>query len=143
MKVILIALALIVFLPIYTYANYSIRLTTYLEIDGAIIPIIEDIAITRHIEAQAVAYSPEQEELSDYTFSGLPLVAGLAAVDPSVIPLGTYIYVSGHGIFLAADIGSAIQGYMVDLAFDTIAEALQFGRRTVDVFILDRVTDLF
>ncbi|MCL1935863.1 MAG: 3D domain-containing protein [Defluviitaleaceae bacterium] len=93
--------------------------------------------------AEATAYSPEQEYLSRYTASGLPLYSGLAAVDTNIIPLGTYIYVVGHGLFLAADTGGAIVGYKVDLAFDTIREALVFGRRNVEVYVLDKVTDLF
>lgn len=143
MKKLFLSLALLLFLPISVYANDFMRITTYIEVGDMTIPIIKEVEVTRHLTVQAVAYSPEQTNLSPYTFSGLPLVAGLAAVDPNVIPLGTYFYVPGYGLFLAADIGSAIRGYMVDLAFDTIAEALEFGRKNVELFVLDMVTDLF
>ena len=99
--------------------------------------------IVKHFVAEATAYSPEQAELSNYTFTGIRFTTGIAAVDPNVVPLGSYIYVPEYGLFLAADIGSAIQGYTVDLSFDTIQEALLFGRKDVDVFVLDKKTDLF
>ncbi|MCL1994965.1 MAG: 3D domain-containing protein [Defluviitaleaceae bacterium] len=99
--------------------------------------------VINHFIAEATAYSPEQPNLSNYTFTGIRFTVGIVAVDPRVIPLGTYIYVTDYGLFLAADIGSAIQGYKVDLSFATIREALNFGRKDVEVFVLDKVTDLF
>ena len=98
---------------------------------------------TKKFIAHATAYSPEQPYLSPYTFSGIPFTTGIVAVDPSVIPLGTYIYVPGFGLFLAADTGGAIVGKSVDLSFDTIREAIQFGRRDVTVYVLYKFTDLF
>lgn len=69
--------------------------------------------------------------------SGMPLVRGMAAVDPSVIPLGTRLYVDGYGPALAADTGAAIVGDRVDLFFDRSAAATaNFGIRTLDVYIL-------
>lgn len=93
--------------------------------------------------AHATAYSPEQTDLSPFTASGLRFVTGIVAVDPTVIPLGTYIYVPGFGLFLAADTGGAIHGNRIDISFDTIREALQFGRRDVPVYVLEKFTDLF
>ncbi|MFS8542968.1 MAG: 3D domain-containing protein, partial [Limnochordales bacterium] len=61
---------------------------------------------------------------------------GVVAVDPGVIPLGTRVYIPGYGIALAADVGSAIRGHRIDLAFDTYREALHYGRRWVKVYIL-------
>ena len=61
---------------------------------------------------------------------------GVAAVDPSVIPLGTRLFVEGYGMAVAADVGSAIQGNRIDLCFDDPDLARSFGRRTVRVFIL-------
>ena len=99
--------------------------------------------VTNQFMAHATAYSPEQTNLSPWTASGIRFVTGIVAVDPAVIPLGTYIYVPGFGVFLAADTGSAIRGKSIDISFDTIREALQFGRRDVPVYVLDKFTDLF
>lgn len=59
------------------------------------------------------------------------------AVDPSVIPLGTRLYVEGYGEAYAVDTGSAIQGNIIDVHFPTAAQCYTWGRRQVQVTILD------
>jgi len=71
------------------------------------------------------------------TASGRRVQHGIVAVDPSVIPLGTRLYVEGYGFSIAADTGSAIRGYKIDLFMYDIADARRFGRRDITVFILD------
>ena len=71
------------------------------------------------------------------TASGRRVQHGIVAVDPSVIPLGTRLYVEGYGFSLAADTGSAIRGYKIDLFMYDLEDARQFGRRDLTVFILD------
>ncbi len=51
-------------------------------------------------------------------WDGKPLHPGDVAVDPSVIPFGTYLYIDGYGPARAVDSGSAIIGDHVDLFFD-------------------------
>ena len=64
------------------------------------------------------------------------------SVDPTVIPLGSKLYVQGlngaadYGYAVAADTGGAIKGNRVDLYMDTHSQALQWGRRDVRVYIL-------
>ena len=72
-----------------------------------------------------------------YTAIGVKAQRGVAAVDPRVIPLKTRLYVEGYGLALAADVGSAIKGNRIDLCFDTHREALKYGRRWVDVYVLE------
>lgn len=59
------------------------------------------------------------------------------AVDPSIIPLGTRLYVEGYGEAIASDTGGAIKGNIIDVHFPTNTQAEQWGRRTVKVTILD------
>lgn len=75
------------------------------------------------------------------TASGLkpvrnPSGISTVAVDPSVIPLGTKLYVSGYGLAIAADTGSAIKKNKIDLYMNSTAECYAFGRRSVTVQIL-------
>ncbi|NLN87906.1 MAG: hypothetical protein GX133_09990 [Syntrophomonadaceae bacterium] len=70
------------------------------------------------------------------SYIGLPLARGIVAVDPKVIPMGTRLYVEGYGNAIAADQGNAIKGNRIDLFFDTHAEALRYGMKTVKVTIL-------
>ena len=71
------------------------------------------------------------------TRSGLLVRRGLVAVDPRVIPLGTKLYIEGYGYAIAADTGSAVKGLHVDLYFETRDACLDYGRRTVDVYVLE------
>jgi uncharacterized protein YabE (DUF348 family) len=58
------------------------------------------------------------------------------AVDPRVIPYGTKMYIEGYGYGIAEDTGGAIKGNKIDVFFNTSAECFQWGRRTVNVYIL-------
>ena len=85
---------------------------------------------------EATAYSAKQKGLSNYTKSGDLAVYGVVAVDPNVIPLGTWLYIEGYGKALASDTGGHIKGDRIDLCFNSVAECFQFGRRNVKVYVL-------
>ena len=70
------------------------------------------------------------------TATGILTGPGVVAVDPAVIPLGTRMSIPGYGIGIAADTGGAIQGNTIDLWFPTTEQALQWGRRTVTITLL-------
>ncbi|MDO8886308.1 ubiquitin-like domain-containing protein [Candidatus Oleimmundimicrobium sp.] len=72
------------------------------------------------------------------TATGAKAQYGIVAVDPRVIPLGTRLFVEGYGNAIAADTGGAIKGNRVDLCFNTLQEARNFGRRTVVIHILGK-----
>jgi len=91
----------------------------------------------RFLTMRATAYSPEEPGLSDTTASGLKAQYGVVAVDPSVIPLGTRLFIDGYGHAIAADTGGAIKGHRIDLCFNTLEEVTAYGCRTVRVEILD------
>ena len=82
------------------------------------------------IKVDAVAYS-----LPGSTALGVPVGKGVVAVDPKLIPLGTKLHVPGYGPGLAADVGYAIKGRIIDLWFPTMAKARQWGRRTVTITV--------
>ena len=73
--------------------------------------------------------------LTGNTATGIPTSHGVVAVDPSVIPLGTQMYVPGYGEGVAADTGSAVKGKMIDLWFSSCADAMAWGWRTVTITI--------
>lgn len=82
------------------------------------------------IKVDAVAYY-----LPGRTALGVPVRKGVVAVDPRLIPLGTKLHVPGYGPSLAADVGIAIKGRIIDLWFPTTAEASEWGRRTVTITV--------
>ena len=82
------------------------------------------------LKVDAVAYS-----LPGSTALGVPVRKGVVAVDPKLIPLGTKLHVPGYGPGLAADVGYAIKGRVIDLWFPSTAKARQWGRRTVTITV--------
>ena len=70
------------------------------------------------------------------TKTGTTPRVGAIAVDPSVIPLGTKLYVEGYGFCVAEDTGGAINGYKIDVYLDTEDECVSWGVKTVKVWIL-------
>jgi 3D (Asp-Asp-Asp) domain-containing protein len=73
-------------------------------------------------------------DLSGRTATGMPVGQGVVAVDPSVIPLGTRMYVPGYGNGVAADVGGGIKGDIIDL-WMTPSQCAAWGRRTVTITI--------
>ena len=58
------------------------------------------------------------------------------AIDPSVIPLGSKVYVEGYGYAIASDTGGAIKGNKIDVYMNSNEECFAFGRRTVTVNVI-------
>ena len=69
------------------------------------------------------------------TSTGVPVTKGIVAVDPSVIPYGTRMYIPGYGFAEAADTGGAIVGNIIDLGFpDGVSPG--WMPRWIDIYIL-------
>jgi 3D (Asp-Asp-Asp) domain-containing protein/uncharacterized protein YabE (DUF348 family) len=86
----------------------------------------------------ATAYTANCYGCSGITKLGLQAGHGIVAVDPSVIPLGSHLYIPGYGRAVAGDTGGAIRGNRIDLGFNSTSDAMQFGRRAVIVYVLHR-----
>ena len=69
------------------------------------------------------------------TATGLPVTPGIAAVDPSVIPLGSTLIIDGQQ-YLAADTGGAVIGQTVDIAVASHQEAIAFGVQLAQVWLV-------
>jgi len=69
----------------------------------------------RALNMYATSYHPS--EVGDITASGLPLKKGVAAVDTSIVPFFTQMYVPGYGEAIAADIGGGVIGRWIDLGY--------------------------
>ena len=72
-----------------------------------------------------------------------PVEGRTIAVDPKVIPLGSEVQVSCEtwpevdGVYIAEDTGRLIKGNRVDLYMIDREQCLRFGRRPIEVRILD------
>lgn len=58
------------------------------------------------------------------------------AVDPSVIPLGSKVYIPGYGYAIASDTGGAIKGNIIDLYMNSHDDCTSWGRRQVTLHIV-------
>jgi len=91
-----------------------------------------------YLTVEATAYSYNEAGLSNYTADGTNLVSepNVIAVDPSVIPLGSYVEIPGYGVFRAADTGGAIYGNRIDVHLVNLSDVYNFGRRTITIRVL-------
>ena len=105
----------------------------------------EDFHYVRHLRMEATAYTSgfsctgkhPGDPWYGITASGRRVQHGIVAVDRNVIPLGTWLYVENYGFAIAADVGGAIRGNKIDLFMNCINEARRFGRRHINVWILE------
>ncbi len=110
---------------------------------------IDGRPIIGHLRVVATAYGPSLQDNFPYgpvDFFGQPLEPGMVAVDPSVIPLKSYLWVAGYsspslpaGGFLARamDTGGAIRGDRIDIYIDgTPTQVAAFGIQHLPVTLL-------
>lgn len=71
------------------------------------------------------------------TATGTKVTAGRSiAVDPSVIPYGSKVYIEGYGWRIAEDCGGGVDGKHIDIAVDSHSHALKMGTKTGGVWLL-------
>ncbi|MED0961218.1 3D domain-containing protein [Bacillus paramycoides] len=103
---------------------------------------------TRELTVSATAYTndPAENDVEPgqhvYTKMGDDLTANpnlkVIAVDPSVIPLESKVYVEGYGIAEARDTGGAIKGNKIDVFIPSKQESSNWGRKTVKIYVLPK-----
>lgn len=90
---------------------------------------------------EATAYTPYCAGCSGITATGIDVRSNpnqkVIAVDPSVIPLGSTVWVEGYGTAIAGDTGGAIKGNRIDLLMPTREQALNFGRKSITIKVLN------
>lgn len=92
------------------------------------------------LSVRATGYTASCEGCSGITSTGVDLNANpdamVIAVDPTVIPLGSKVYVEGYGYATAADTGGAIKGNKIDLFFADEEDAINWGVKQVNVKVI-------
>jgi 3D (Asp-Asp-Asp) domain-containing protein len=84
---------------------------------------------------QAIAGSATSYCLTGHTATGTLAGPGAIAVDPTVIKLGSHLYVPGYGYGYAVDTGGVIKGTLIDVWL-TCDAAIQWGRRQLTIYVL-------
>ncbi|MFF2179324.1 ubiquitin-like domain-containing protein [Lysinibacillus sp. NPDC058147] len=89
----------------------------------------------------ATAYTPNCSGCSGISATGINLKSGsglkVIAVDPSVIKLGSKVWVEGYGTAIAGDTGGAIKGNRIDILVQSESQASNWGVRKVRVKVLN------
>jgi 3D (Asp-Asp-Asp) domain-containing protein len=96
-----------------------------------------EFPVQRTLQMRSTAYC-----LRGNMRTGVRVRDGMAAGDPSVLPLGSVVRVSHPdgrliGIFVIMDTGGAVRGNKIDLWFDSCREATDWGIRNVVAEVLD------
>lgn len=87
---------------------------------------------SKQISVTATAYTG-----GGTTSTGTKARWGVIAVDPSVIPYGTRVYIPQlKQTFVAQDTGSAIKGNKIDIYMDSKSQAINWGSKNITLYIL-------
>ena len=126
-----------------TGENVGAKNTKPLIGDGVIIlPTGEILTYSKSEQFVATAYSKYNAGCDDWTATGTRVRRGVVAVDPTVIPYGTRMFIITndgkyvYGVSTAEDCGGSIKGNRLDLYMDTDPECFQFGVRDCTVYFL-------
>ncbi len=90
----------------------------------------------------ATAYTHTDEGCDFITATGTTVRIGTVAVDPTLIPYGTRMFIVSndgqyiYGVSTAEDCGGGIKGDRIDLYYPTYDECMQFGRRPATIYFL-------
>lgn len=99
------------------------------------------VSTAKEMTVTATAYTAYCAGCSGTTATGIDLRSNpnqkVIAVDPSVIPLGSRVWVEGYGEAIAGDTGGAIKGNIIDVFIPSQQAALNWGRKTVKIKVLD------
>lgn len=85
---------------------------------------------------EATAYAGDNITATGATPVRNPNGLSTIAVDPSIIPLGSKVYIPGYGEAIAEDTGGAIKGHRIDLFLNSENECINWGRRNVTLHVL-------
>lgn len=107
-----------------------------------------EFTFSRIIDGRASAYEggvASNGVWAGQTATGRAPVYGVVAVDPSLIPLNSKLYIEStdggqswiYGFCVAGDTGGAIKGNRVDLCYSTVSQCYSFGRRNCRIYVLE------
>ena len=119
--------------------SYYFKVYAYKTVKGELLlsdnsdkdPAKNTISYKKRYTMKATAYSG-----GGLCANGKRCKVGRVAVDPDVIPLGTWLYVKGYGFCQACDTGGAIQGNRIDLYYNSESQCNRYGVRYTKVYVL-------
>jgi 3D (Asp-Asp-Asp) domain-containing protein len=123
-------------------ASAAVLVTVTAGCEGSALRSRTTAAVPPPEEPQTQTFTATAYALEGLTAAGTRARRGIVAADPDVLPLGTRIHVhgAGHysGEYVVEDTGAKIKGRIIDIKVGSTKEAMQFGRRKVQVEVLER-----
>lgn len=101
----------------------------------------EELRYSKALRMTGTAYTAGIGAVDTVTATGTTVHVGVVAVDPRVIPLGSRLFIEAakgsfvYGTAVAEDTG--VRGNVIDLYMNTYDDCINFGRRPVNVYILE------
>ena len=90
-------------------------------------------SLGKKITVSATAYSGD-----GITATGTVPRWGTIAVDPTIIPYGTKVYIPQFNeYFIAEDCGGGIKGNKIDIFMNSESQCNSWGKRTIDIYIVE------
>ncbi|WP_455538634.1 3D domain-containing protein [Terrisporobacter sp.] len=90
-------------------------------------------SLGKKMTVSATAYSGD-----GITSTGTVPKWGTIAVDPSIIPYGSKVYIPQFDkYFIAEDCGGAIKGNKIDIFMNSESQCNNWGRKTIDIYIVN------
>ncbi len=103
----------------------------------------EVLAYKQALQFKTTAYNHTDAGCDMITATGTTVRKGTVAVDPTVIPYGTRMFIVSndgkyiYGLATAEDCGGGVKGNHIDLYFPDVDECWAYGVRSATVYILD------
>ena len=125
-------------IPVSKFSDRGLVITE----DKIILPTGEVLTYTGTMQAKGTAYTHTDAGCDFYTATQTRVHVGTVAVDPSVIPYGTRMFIVSndgayiYGVSAAEDCGADIKNDRIDLYFPTINECIAFGVRDCTIYFL-------
>ena len=100
--------------------------------------------IPKKVRVKATAYSTDPISINvprwrdQRTATNKLVRKGMVAADWRVFPPGTKLYIPGYGEAVVEDRGGAVKGMHLDLFLDSRKEALKWGVKELDVYVISR-----
>lgn len=95
-----------------------------------------NLSYWKKLHVWATHYDSHCPGCNEWTATGMRQGKGVIAVDPSVIKLGTKVYIPSYGLAVAGDTGGAIKGNIIDLGFED-AKTAGWAAHFVDIYLLN------
>jgi 3D (Asp-Asp-Asp) domain-containing protein len=132
----LIEWGVVIFLVVFLFSRFGIRITqNYIKLQSHQSMIME--ATGYSLGSPYASVTKQGTALMDKGFLRIgDINIFTVAVDPNIIPLGSVIKIDSLGLGYATDTGRLIIGNRIDICFNTMTDALTWGKRDVRVLNL-------